>query len=215
MFSTVPWPRLTTRVDTVRSSLITYTKSPVAPVRSAVTGTTTAPCSVRSSRRMFTNWLGNSVPAAFWNRALARTVPVCTSIWLSSVRNTPLSSTLLRVRSRAVTGRRLSSFTDSMARAWMSGTRSWGTENCTSTGLIWVMTAIPAASPDDTTLPASTTRSPTRPLTGAVTRVKSRLSCAVFSDARSDVTVPSSCCTSAAWVSTSWRAIESCASKVW
>jgi hypothetical protein len=54
------------------------------PWRSAVTGTITASLMVRSSSRTLTNWLGNRLDLALAKRALALTVPVCVSIWLSS-----------------------------------------------------------------------------------------------------------------------------------
>ena len=82
-------------------------------------------------------------------------------------------------------------------------------------GATCVSTTTPPVAPAEMKLPTSTTRRPTRPLTGAVTRLKPRFNCAVPTAARSVVTVPSSCRTRAAWVSTSWRAIESCASRVW
>jgi len=49
-------------------------------VRIAVTGTTTAPSTERSSSRTLTNWFGNRLFAALAKRAFALTVPVWTSI---------------------------------------------------------------------------------------------------------------------------------------
>jgi hypothetical protein len=49
----------------------------------------------------------------------------------------------VRVRSQAATA----SGAPRPTLAWISGTRSCGTENSTSIGLSWVMTATPAASP--------------------------------------------------------------------
>jgi hypothetical protein len=57
--------------------------------RTAATGTTTALLMVRSCSCTLTNWLGNSCSRALLKRALAFTVPVVVSIWLSSEANTP------------------------------------------------------------------------------------------------------------------------------
>ena len=99
-------------------------------------------------------------------RALALTVPVVVSTWLSSDENTPLSSTLERVRSSAVTFMVLPATAD----CCNSPAMSCGTANTTSTGLIWVIKTMPLASLLLTTLPTSTVRKPTRPLMGATTR---------------------------------------------
>jgi hypothetical protein len=53
-----------------------------------------------------------------------------------------------------------------------------------------------------------------RPENGALTAVYCRLSCAVPTAARSAATVPSNWPTVARWVSSVWRATESCAASV-
>ena len=80
---------------------------------------------------------------AFGKRALALTVPVWTSTWLSSVMKTPSSSFFVRVRSNAATA----SLVPPATLACTSGTRSCGTEKATSIGASCVITATPLASP--------------------------------------------------------------------
>ncbi len=89
------------------------------------------------------------------------------SIWLSSEANTPVSSVPERVRSSAVTFITVPALT----ACCNSPTWSCGMENTTSIGVTWVIRAMPLASLGLTTLPMSTARRPTRPLTGATTRV--------------------------------------------
>ncbi len=161
--------------------------------------------------RALTNWLGNSALRGFEKRALARTVPVCVSDELFSDRNTPVSSRVVRVRSIAETA----STAPAARRACSAGMRSCGIANSTSIGASSVIVVMPVDVPEDTRLPTSTARRPTRPLTGAVMRVHSRFSLAVPTAAWSPRTLPCSCLTVAACVSTSWRAIESCFSSVW
>ena len=98
-------------------------------------------------------------------RALARTVPVCVSTWLSSDANTPVSSTVVRVRSKAFASMNAPAFCCSMG-AW-----SCGTANSTSMGEMAVISATPLASLLLTTLPTSTVRRPTRPASGETMRV--------------------------------------------
>ncbi len=141
-WSTVAAPRFTLRMETVWSALSSQTKSPLAPVRTAVTGTTTAPTRVSRPRRTLTNWLGNRAPSALANRALARTVPVVVSTWLSRVEKVPWPRVTLRVRSSAVTGRVARD-----ARDCTCGTWSCGTVNSTSIGATSVSTTRPLESP--------------------------------------------------------------------
>ncbi len=61
--------------------------------------------SVFTSRRVFTNWLGNSMPFELSNCARSFTVPVTVSIWLSIVISFPFGQQLLL---RAVIGFHLS-----------------------------------------------------------------------------------------------------------
>ena len=116
----------------------------------------------------------------------------------------------MRPRSSATTGN-----LPLRCAASTAGTRSCGTVKTTSIGVICVMLAMPVALLLLTRLPGSTARSPMRPLMGARMLAKSTFSAAARSLARSASTTPSSCLTSAACVSTSWRAMESCASSVW
>ena len=101
----VPGPRTTLRSATVWSVLRIQTKSPWAPVRTAVTGTTTVSFRVCRFSRTFTNCCGNSLPWLLGKRALAFTVPVVASTWLSRVEKVPWSRVRVLVRSKAVTGR--------------------------------------------------------------------------------------------------------------
>ncbi|CFP63006.1 Uncharacterised protein [Bordetella pertussis] len=77
-------------------------------------------------------------------------------------------------------------------------------------GWVWVITTRPLASPLEIRLPWSTWRRPSRPAMGAVMREKSSCSRALSTAARSLLMVPSYWRTSAACVSSCWRAIESC-----
>jgi multidrug efflux system membrane fusion protein len=129
------------------------------------TGTTTASRMVRTLSCTLTNWLGNSAWRVLLKRALARTVPVWVSTWLSSDANTPVSSTLVRVRSSAFASM------NAPALRCRSGAWSCGTAKTTSIGDSCVMRATPLVSLVLTTLPTSTVRRPTRPATGATTRV--------------------------------------------
>ena len=152
--------------DTVRASgFSTNTKSPLPPRRTAATGTTTALSIDLMRNWMLTNWLANKAESALAKRALALTVPVVVSTWLSSDEKTPLPSVPVRVRSIASTCMSV------LPAPSTSPMRSCGTANTTSTGMIWVITATPLASLLLTVLPTSTVRKPTRPLMGAVIRV--------------------------------------------
>ena len=135
-------PRTTLRIFTVLLGCITQTKSPFGPVRTAVTGTTTAPFRVIRASRTLTNSLGNSAPSALANRALARMVPVVVSTWLSRVEKVPLPSSVVRVRSSAVAGSG-----PRAACCWITEALSCGTVNCTSIGATSVSTTMPLASP--------------------------------------------------------------------
>ena len=95
----VPGPRVTLRLVTVLSGLRIQTKSPSGPVRTAVTGTTTTFFSVCSDDAHIDELAGEQRPWAFGKRALAFTVPVVGSTWLSRVEKTPWSSTTVLVRS--------------------------------------------------------------------------------------------------------------------
>ena len=78
---------------------------------------------------ILTNWLANKAESALAKRALALTVPVVVSTWLSSDANVPLPSTPVRVRSIAMTCISvLLAFSTSL-------TRSCGTANTTSIGI--------------------------------------------------------------------------------
>ncbi len=60
---------------------------------------------VSTSSVTLTNWLGNRVPLGLLKAALAFTVPVEVSIWLSNVARTPWLRLVPPVRSKAVTCR--------------------------------------------------------------------------------------------------------------
>ena len=98
---------------------------------------------VRSCSCTLTNWLGNSGSSALLKRALARTVPVWMSTWLSSeakaagVQHGGAGAVERRDRHLAMPAPR---------PCCSSGTWSCGTANSTSIGDICVITAMPLAS---------------------------------------------------------------------
>ena len=108
------------------------------------------------------------IDAAKLNLVYCRIVsPVAGSIVLSTVRSVPLASRVARSRSSASTGRRSPARTFAMIAGIWSSARL----KTTSIGRSWVTTTRPPASVVCTMLPSSTSRSPTRPPTGAVTRL--------------------------------------------
>ena len=117
--------------------------------------------------RTLTNWLGNRAPSSFAYCAFNFTVPVAGSTWLSADARIPAASIAFSSRSQASTG----IVSPERMRLSTAGTLSCGTVKTTATGCSWVMTTRPLASPARTMLPGSTSRNPTRPLTGALMRV--------------------------------------------
>ena len=122
--------------------------------------------SVRTRRRMLTNWFGNSDSSAFSKVARSLMVPVAVSIWLSTVCSVPVASLTASARSHASTDRCRSARIASRT----GGSSVSGTVKITEIGRIWVMTTMPFWSPLRTMLPASTWRSPSLPSIGATMR---------------------------------------------
>ena len=174
-------------------------------------GTMTAPRSVFTRSRAFTNWLEKSVSPWLGKTALRRTVPVVSSIWLSTASSAPWPRSVLRSRSQASTRRR-----SWLAMPAITGW-SWSAAmvNTTAMGWSWVITTSPLGSEACTMLPGSTRRRPTRPEMGAVIRLYVRLRRALATWASSVLIVPSSWLTVAAWVSSCWRAMESSDMSTW
>ena len=198
-------PSVTLRAVTVRSGFSTYTNDPPVPRCTATAATTVAPRLTSTSRRALTNWLGNRPRSVLANCALSRTVPVVGSIWLSTVRSVPEDSLRRISRSKASTGSR----SPRRSLSSTAGRLSSASVNSTAIGCTSVITTIPVVSLACTMLPASTSRRPTRPPSGAVIRQYVSCSFALSIAPWSDLTTPSSWRTSAAWVSTCCEAMES------
>src|ERR1051325_3687708 len=115
---------------------------PWLPRWSAALRMVTTPLRVSSSMRALTNWFGNSARSALGNFALSFTVPVVTSITLSTVRSSPAPSLTRNPRSQAST--------ESLALPFMrcrtAGRLSCGSANTTVTGWISVITTTPSHS---------------------------------------------------------------------
>ena len=102
VLSPMAGPVFTTRCSTVLPGwFTTQTNRPCVPRSIAEVGTITVSWSVSASRRTLTNWFGYKAPSLLSNRALARTVPVVVSTWLSRVRSLPRASWVFCVRSNA------------------------------------------------------------------------------------------------------------------
>src|SRR5579863_9730369 len=134
-------PSLTLRWLTVLSGLTMKTNVPAAPRWIAATGTTVWFGSVSTRRRIFTNWLGNSLPSVLSNMARSLTVPVVGSTTLSTVASLPLAIWVVWLRSQASTSR--TAPWDTRPMTWEI--LSYGTVKTTDMGDISVTTTTPAA----------------------------------------------------------------------
>src|SRR5208283_3655099 len=178
-------------------SAITYTNAACPLCCTAALGISVAPSSVFTSSRTFTNWLGNNDESALANSARAFTVPVVVSIWLSSVNSVPVAICFCPPRSNASA----SSFARLRSCGWIFPRSSSATVNTAVIGWICVTTARTVPAPAITTLPGSTSRSPTRPVIGETMWQYSTWIWSYCTVASSLCPVPRSCATSFSWSS--------------
>src|SRR4029453_12836726 len=200
-------PTCTGRACAVLPGVTTYTNGPCVPRRTATPGTRVAPRRTSSRSRALTNWFGKSASSSFGNCAFTFTVPVVGSIALSTVSTEPVARRRVPSRSKAWT----SGGSPPWSRARRLGRSSSGTEKTTEIGWIWVIVTSPPVSFACTMFPASTRRSPSRPLMGAMMREYVSCSLAASTCPRSVSMAAASWRTSASCVSSCCLGIESCA----
>ncbi|MNT63559.1 hypothetical protein D3C72_2013850 [compost metagenome] len=92
-------PSFTWRTAIVLSGCTRNTKAPAEPCWIAAVGMAVTSLRVSTCSRTLTNWFGKSASSVLSNLAFSFSVPVVTSIWLSSVSSVPVAMRRVSARS--------------------------------------------------------------------------------------------------------------------